>query len=263
MSATATKSEVSDVVTALGLKKSPTILAASPIQSHIKFSMIRRPSNNYGLDGYIGKDGKRKPGLMDLLLRIYLNRFLDDLKSGRKPKRCIIFCRGNGILGALYSRLMELTDFKYNTCEDAPFVINHASLLPTTERVLEERADEIFLYLSSNKMLLGIDLNAVDFVIFLWPYNQPAALIQGGGRGGRKLMNGKRRTVQVYQLFNSQDFTAQNRLMNPGMKHICQSLECTRGLLKEYFIGDYRNQPQSDAMKGNCCHNCDSRGVTI
>ena len=144
---------------------------------------------------------------------------------------------------------MELTDFKYKTCEDSPFVMNHSSLLPPTERVLEERADEIFLYLSSNKMLLGIDLKKDDIVIFLRPYNQPAALIQGGGRGGRKLTSGKRRSVQVYQLYNSQDFTGQNKLMNSNMKRICQSQECTRGLLKDYFVGDSSGRSHSDLMR--------------
>ena len=111
---------------------------------------------------------------------------MEDLRRGVQPKRCIIFCRGNGVLGELYSRLMELTDFKFKDCRDAPFVMNHASLLPATDRVLSERSTDISLYLSSNKMLLGIDLEKVDVVIFLRPYNQPAALVQGGGSQERK-----------------------------------------------------------------------------
>ena len=136
MSATVTSSEVTDVVAALGLRSPPTILTASPVQSHLKFSMVRRPSNNYGLDGLINKDGKKSPGLMDLLDRIYLNQYLTDLKQGKKPKRCIIFCRGNGVLGALFSRLRERTDFKYRDCRDSPFVMNHSSLLPLSKGLL-------------------------------------------------------------------------------------------------------------------------------
>ena len=88
----------------------------------MKFTVVRRPSNNYGLDGYVDKKGSRKPGLMDLLERVYLRCFLEDLEAGVRPKKCIIFCRGNSMMGAIYSRLMELTGYKYRDCRDSPFV---------------------------------------------------------------------------------------------------------------------------------------------
>ena len=159
---------------------------------------------------------------------------------GRKPKKCIIFCRGNGVLGAIYCRLMELTKYRFKDCRDSPFVMNHSSLLPPTEKVLSSRSSEISLYLSSNKMLLGIDLEEIDVVIFLRPYNQIAALVQGGGRGGRRLVNGNRRRVQVYQLYNSQDFSSQNKMMSADMRRICQSQDCTRKLLMDFFVGNIK-----------------------
>ena len=177
MTATATNSEVRDVVKALGLRTPPVILTASPEQSHIKFSIIRRPSNNFGLEGTVKKNGVRNPGLLDLLERVYLRQFVEDLKMGREPKKAIIFCRGNGVLGAIYSHLMSLTLNKYKDCRDSPFVMNHSCLLPPTEKVLAMRVSDISLYLSSNKMLLGIDLPKIDLVIFLRPYNQVAALV--------------------------------------------------------------------------------------
>ena len=69
--------------------------------------------------------------------------------------------------------------------------------------------------------------------------------------------NGMRRTVQVYQFYNSQDFTTQNKLMSPDMKRICKSEECTKDLLREYFAGN--NVPQEDLGEvwKYCCHNCD------
>ena len=107
------------------------------------------------------------------------------------------------------------------------------------------------------KMLLGIDLPRVDIVIFLRPYNQLSALVQGGGRGGRRMENGKRRRVQVYQFFNSQDFTRQNQLMSPDMRRICVSEECTRDLLRDYFAGDCKPNEKPDEESSHCCHNCD------
>ena len=200
MTATATGSEIKEVVTALGLRTPPVVLTSSPIQSHIKFSIVRRPSNNFGLDGTTNENGEKKAGMMDLLLLVYLRKYLEDLENNIQPKKCIIFSRGNGVLGALYSRLMELTNYRYRDCRDSPFVLNHASLLPPTEQVLARRSGEISLYLSSNKMLLGIDLAGIDVIIFLRPYNQPAALVQGGGRGGRRMENGKSSSVSVFQL---------------------------------------------------------------
>ena len=257
MTATATNSEVRDVVKALGLRTPPVILTASPVQSHIKFSIIRRPSNNFGLEGTVKKNGVRNPGLLDLLERVYLRQFVEDLKMSREPKKAIIFCRGNGVLGAIYSHLMSLTLNKYKDCRDSPFVMNHSCLLPPTEKVLAKRVADISLYLSSNKMLLGIDLPKIDLVIFLRPYNQVAALVQGGGRGGRRMENGKRRRVQVYQLFNSQDFTTQNKLMSPDMKRICQSKECTRNLLEDYFASNSEPKDKPAQDPNHCCHSCD------
>ena len=153
---------------------------------------------------------------------------------------------------------MELTNFKYKDCRDSPFVMNHSSLLAPTEKVIADRAEEISLYLSSNKMLLGIDLDHIDIVIFLRPFNQPAALIQGGGRGGRRQKNGKRSTVQVYQLFNSQDLTKNNRLMSAAMKEICLSKECTRKLLKKYFVGNSEGVDGNEVNGNGCCHRCDT-----
>ena len=259
MTATATTEEINEVVTALGLRSRPVILSSSPVQSHIKISAVRRPSNNFGLDGSTNMKGERNPGLMDLLRRVYIDKYLEDLENGETPKKCIIFCRGNGVLGAIYSRLMELTSYRYRDCRDSPFVMNHSSLLPPTEKVLAERAGEISLYLASNKMLLGIDLADIDLVIFLRPYNQPAALLQGGGRGGRRQKSGKRRRTMVYQFFNAQDFSSQNKQMSSDMRRICQSRECTRKLLREYFVGDATEKVDGENVGVNtfCCHNCD------
>lgn len=252
MSATMTDAEVKEVVAALGLRCPPVLLTASPILSHIKFSIIRRPSNNFGIDGTSTCDGKRQPGLMDILLRVYLKQYVKDLKLGRKPKKCIIFSRGINTLGDIYSRLMELTNYRYSDCNDSPFVLNHSSLLPPTEKVIRERSSEISLYLSSNKMLMGIDLEEIDIVIFLRPFNQLSALIQGAGRGGRRQGNGLRRRVQVYQLYNTQDFN--DRHMSLKMKEICLSTDCTRKLLKNHFVGE---STQDSVKDGHCCHCCD------
>ena len=101
-------------------------------------------------------------------------------------------------------------------------------------------------------MLMGIDLHEIDVVIFLTSFNQLSTLIQGAGRGGRRLGNGKRRRVQVYQLYNMQDFN--DKRMSIKMKELCLSTDCSRRLLKDYFVGENQDANVSD---GNCCHSCD------
>ena len=89
MTATATDREIKDVVIALGLREAPVILKASPILPHIKYSILKRPSNNHGLDGTESVSGKKVPGLMDLLRRVYLDQYLDDLGMGSKIYSCL------------------------------------------------------------------------------------------------------------------------------------------------------------------------------
>ena len=209
------------------------------------------------MEGTVKQNGVRNPGFFDLLDRVFLSHYVKDLKDGVEPKRAIIFCRGNGVLGAIYSHVMNLTKNQYRDCRDAPFVMNHSSLLPPTEKVLVERSSEISLYLSSNKMLLGVNLGKIDIIIFVRPYNHPSAMIQGGGRGGRKQENGMRRKVQVYQFFNSQDFTVLNKDMSPDMKRICLSDVCTRPLLKDFFVGNSEPQEEKEQNADHCCHHCD------
>ena len=151
MTATATDGEIKEVIKALGLREPPVILTATPIQAHIKFSIVRRPSNNFGLEGTLNRKGVRNPGMFDLLERVLLRKYVEDLEEGKEPKKALIFCRGNGVLGAIYSHLMDLTKGRYRDCRDSPFVMNHSNLLPPTEKVLAERASEISLYISSNK----------------------------------------------------------------------------------------------------------------
>ena len=125
------------------------------------------------------------------------------------------------------------------------------------------RREDILTYLSTNKMLLGLDLKSIDIVIFVQPYNMVAAPVQGGGRGGRKKgTNGFRDSVQVYQLWNQEDLSQNNNLMSNEMRTLCRTgvSSCTREFLTDNFnLGDrdIRKVVLSDPM--GCCHSCDLR----
>ena len=82
MSATATEVEVEAMVKNLGIRQKPVVLRASPVQEHIKFAVVERPSNSCGIDGRVDKFGNYQPGLIALLDRIYLSKFFgEDFKN--------------------------------------------------------------------------------------------------------------------------------------------------------------------------------------
>ena len=203
MTGTATHREIKRVTDMLGLSHAPPVLIHScPIQKYHKFSVIRRPSNCYGLMGTTSEKGEFKQGLWQLLKRLYLDQFLKDLREGRKSKRCIIFFKSNRLLGAVYSLLQRLTgQFNPNT---ADFVMCHSSLLPPSDKMLQLRMEEITLYHASNRMLLGTNVPNLGLAIFCQPFDTAAALVQGAGRLSRRTLLGYRTAGQVYMLFNGQ-----------------------------------------------------------
>ena len=94
MSATVTTAELQALSKALGLSPRPVLLANSPLQPHIKFSFVKRPPNAFGVEG-IEEDGEvLKPGLIQMLDRIYFDDVFSDMEAGVRPKRAIIFFRG-------------------------------------------------------------------------------------------------------------------------------------------------------------------------
>ena len=113
MSATVTDSEVKAIIENLGLRAEPVILRASPIQDHVKYVTVKRPSNICGLDGFEDKHGKEKPGLICLLNRIYLSKYIENLKLNLPVKKCIVLFRtDNQMLGVYDYVRQQLPQFK-------------------------------------------------------------------------------------------------------------------------------------------------------
>ena len=148
MSATATDKEVQAIVTNLGLRSAPVILRASPVQDHMKFQTIRRPSNICGSEGRIDKNDKLQPGLIAILRLLYLDKFIDCVKSDRPAKKCIIFFRNS-------QQMMDVRDFvrdelpAFSNPATAPYVVNHGGLGPITAKNIIDRKNEISLFLST------------------------------------------------------------------------------------------------------------------
>ena len=89
-----------------------------------------------------------------------------------------------------------------------------------------------------------------ELVIFAQPFGEIEAMVQGGGRGGRKRSDGLRNTVQVYQLVNGEDLKL---TMSNEMRGLLTERRnvCSRDYLKKYYGGV--EEEKQDESTINCC----------
>ena len=166
MTATATEADVAEMKVCLGLRENVTVLRASPVQKHMKFVTLRRPANGCGFDGIVNGSGKFCPGLSQILNTIYLKEFIGAMMTGQEVKKAIIFFRTEMQMLDTYEYLLsQLPQFKDN--EYIPFVMNHSIVGEATEKSFVERRNEIKLFLTTSKMLLGVDLANIQIIIFV------------------------------------------------------------------------------------------------
>ena len=107
LSATATQDDVSMTIQILGLKSEPVLLAENPLQSHFKFVMLHRQSDNYGFDGYMDLNRNYHPGLLDQLKLIYIDEYVRCIEEKQEPKPAIIFFRTESQLINLLNYLRQ------------------------------------------------------------------------------------------------------------------------------------------------------------
>ena len=177
MSATVTDSEVSAMITNLGLREKPIILRASPVQLHHKFVTVQRPPNHCDPEGKVDKHGRERPGLLQLLNRIYLTKYIENIRQNLPVKKCLMLFRTDRqMLDVLEYVQEELPDFENET---SPYVMNHGGLGPVTTNNIIARKNEISLYLSTSKMLMGIDIEQISVIIFVRCLNMMHYVLQG------------------------------------------------------------------------------------
>ena len=152
MTATATKEEVSAMTKNLGLRETPVILRASPIQDHIKFSVVKRPPNIHGMDSELTVTGTEQPGLLALLDRLYLAKFVDNTLKKIPVKKCLMLFRTQKHMVEVHDYVREqLPEFKDPSTR--PYVMNHSALGPITSEFIVKQKNEFDLYLSTRYIL--------------------------------------------------------------------------------------------------------------
>ena len=64
--------------------------------------------------------------------------------------------------------------------------MNHGGLGPMTSQNIIDRKNDITLFLSTSKMLMGIDIENIDVIVFVRVLSMLHYILQGAGRGGRR-----------------------------------------------------------------------------
>ena len=178
MSATATESEVSGMIQNLGLRAKPVILRASPVMSHHKFVTVKRPPNICDPEGRLDKSGKFKPGLIQLLDRILLKRYFENVRNGLPVKKALVFFRTEKHMLEVFEYVKEQLP-GYNDMSEIPFVMNHGGLGSATTKNIVSRKNQISLFLATSKMLMGIDIEQLSVIVFVRVMNMVHYLLQG------------------------------------------------------------------------------------
>ena len=256
LSATATKEEVSMTIETLGLITEPVIIAQSPLQNHFKYILLHRPSDNYGFEGFTDINNKYHAGLLDQLKTIYIDEFVRCILNNQEPKHGIILFRTENLLIFILNHLREILG--QCNASSAPFVCLLSSTPPVTELVISKRKGSIYLYLTTQKMLLGLNIPKLDICIFVKPMNMLHSIIQGGGRTGRPVPGepGIRTRSLVYILANGGDVGAQVKGMSDEVKEFVNYKSgCLKAYMGKYFMGNFDSALRDSEW---CCSFCSS-----
>ena len=150
----------------------------------------------------------------------------------------------------------------YQCYDEAPFAMNHATIANSDEVILQNRKNGILLYLTTNRMLLGVNIADIEQVILVRPPNLVHAIVQAMGRAGRLLSSGQRKMSLIYILFNSQDLGQNVEGMSDEIRSLCLSTQtCLKEMLRKMFVGAYPSNLVPGGDK--CCSVCDRNNVNI
>ena len=263
MSATLTSSDCTKLKRMSGLRRNIVTIKRSPVMNHIKFVTIERPSNQKGsgISGKVDSETSQVEmeigeGILAPILQCFLEKWCQDVENGREPKIGMVISENTDDLVAVQEYLFcRLGNGGFHK----PWVLVTSKTGNVTKRRVRKNGSHesgiLKLYLSTSVLMQGIDFHRVDVVLISRPYPHLHSLLQAAGRGGRKLQDGRRRLVALYQLWNQEDIVLGRKGMQETTTDFCQTFNCLREYLKEVFS----DNSVSDKLDMWCCGNCDVR----
>ena len=255
------KSEIEEIATICSIHNSKYMtISISPILTSQIYVRIQKPPASRGFDGIICHSTRKevKTGSVEVLKKVYLKHFIACINAGKKPKRAIIYVR----------KLEHLTDLNLflrdnlghlevvNNPQTCPWVINSSCAGRVTIQKIRERsadpAGNIYLYVTTSVMLLGLNMMNVPIVILYSPFNSLNSFIQAGGRAGRRGEDGVRTKSVVYALYNSMDIRKNHPSLQSSVRDFYQTKTCLKKAINSMF--SFSECPQQNIIW--CCSNC-------
>ena len=163
MSATVGKSDQEKVLEDMGMKNRKfTILEKNPVMPHVFIAKLKCPSNQRGF--------MEAGGLRDVLSPLILTEFISDPLGSRKT---IIFFKNEEDLIKVYDYLEQELGEKFSNLKTRPWIQYHGSMGSSTlgwvhQRIKSTEEDhQVKLYLSTYKLVMGVDIQDIDIAIFI------------------------------------------------------------------------------------------------
>lgn len=259
MSGSNSKSEVEQIAELCSIHHSPYLtILKSPIISSQLFVRLLKPPACHGFQGLNSRSETTKSGSSEILWNIYLKHFVKSIEEGAQPKKAIIYVKNlNHLMDInelLRDKLMHLDVVKNpQTC---PWVVNSTSSGKNTIEKIRVRSKDpngnIYLYVTTTVMLMGLDIKDISFVILFSPFNTLNSFLQAGGRAGRRMENGQRKKSVVYALYNYSDIKVNMPYMENNVREVYKTGDCLKRFTNRFFS----ESPVCVQNEDWCCSNC-------
>ena len=167
-SATLTEVELKDVITTAGRKRPMAVVALGPLQNNTKICVLKRPSSQIPVLGDEDAQGREVPGLLHLLRRLVLDRFVEAVSAGPPYKpfhKTIIFFRTSYQMCEINGWL--ITQLGRGSYDTSPLCMNHASVSKSGQAVMQARLGDYLLFLTTSRMQFGLDVPGIRQVILV------------------------------------------------------------------------------------------------
>ena len=90
-----------------------------------------------------------KPGLVQFLQEIFLDKFMHCIRNNLPVKHAILLFKKEDDIADVNDLLCELLPEQAMDPSSCPWVVNHSSIGPITAQSIRSRSGEISLYLST------------------------------------------------------------------------------------------------------------------
>ena len=246
MSATLTPEESKEVEKELCIDSERVVrISACPLQPNMKLMNIIR-NNTFGdeIDGVVTQEGD-----LQMLQMLFLSKFEECLVNNdfTSFKKTMVFVKN--LNDAISINNYLCTKYSYIPIESRAWIMNHSKIqnVSSNNFAMRSENESIHLYLTTNTMLMGLNIPRVRIVVMLGPLSMLADLLQALGRASRREEEGRAKCV-LYTCYNNRDLVHH---VSPSVVDFCKSVSCLKQFCNNYF-----GWPGAPSGGDWCCSLC-------